>query len=393
MKLILGLFVSLLAMSLHLSANELLPAEHSAYVNQGINTASDYCGEEFNFYFDENGQCGCLAKEDIFSPNSCAEISCGEGKTRSSLYQYGKREDLVEILYQGCGCFSNKGKAIPAAVAKKKENETLDSTPGRINVPCYTNDLILAIYQANLLSNTNLYLAHDCTYVLYVPETENEGLPLITSQMTFIGQNTVIERHAAADPFRILTVTSGATLSLFQVNISNGKTSGLGGAVQVDGTFSAKNVTFSNNEAANGGAVSVSSEASGTFDDTDFISNTTTSVGGGGLINFGSVNFLNPTFEQNTAPINGAGINTQPGGRTSINFGTFKMNTANGLGGAFSNLGSLSLSNTLVKNNTATAGGGIATGNSNVSLTGSTSIISNSATNCSPQNTINGCTN
>ena len=63
-----------------------------------------------------------------------------------------------------------------------------------------------------------------------------------------------------------------------------------------------------------------------------------------------------------------------------------------GLGGGISNLGTTSLDGTLVRLNRGSGGGGIATGNNNVTL--SVSIVSNNIPdNCNPLNTIRGCVN
>ena len=57
-----------------------------------------------------------------------------------------------------------------------------------------------------------------------------------------------------------------------------------------------------------------------------------------------------------------------------------------------SNLGTTSLDRTFVQLNKGSSGGGIATGNNNVTLRSST-VLNNTPDNCSPLNTIPGCVN
>ena len=71
---------------------------------------------------------------------------------------------------------------------------------------------------------------------------------------------------------------------------------------------------------------------------------------------------------------------------------TFSHNTSAGLGGGISNLGTTSLNGSQVRFNTGSAGGGIATGNNNVTLRSSI-VKKNSPDNCNPLNTIAGCAN
>jgi hypothetical protein len=69
---------------------------------------------------------------------------------------------------------------------------------------------------------------------------------------------------------------------------------------------------------------------------------------------------------------------------------TFIKNTSGGLGGGLSNLGTTSLTGTTVRLNKAAGGGGIATGNTNVTLRVST-VTDNAPDNCNPAGTIPGC--
>ena len=94
----------------------------------------------------------------------------------------------------------------------------------------------------------------------------------------------------------------------------------------------------------------------------------------------------------NRASINGGGLNTQASGVSRITQSQFVDNVSGGLGGGMSNLGTTTLYGTSVRFNTGSRGGGIATGNANVTLNKSI-VTSNTPDNCNPLNTILGCVN
>lgn len=263
-----------------------------------------------------------------------------------------------------------------------------------LSVGCTQVALTAAIIDGNNAGSAILQLPSNCTYLVQTPATATEAFPVITGNITIIGgNNTVIARDQAAAAFRIFTVNSGATLTLRHFTIENGNTAGLGGGILDNGALILDNITLSHNRAGNGGGISVSSGATAQLLTTTFLSNTTTGVGGGGAINFGELNIRNAFFSGNTAPINGGAINTQPGGTTTILLSLITNNTSNGLGGALSNLGTTNVLQSIVDYNKGSAGGGIATGNNNVTIskTSNTAILFNQPDNCSPLNTIEGC--
>jgi hypothetical protein len=150
------------------------------------------------------------------------------------------------------------------------------------------------------------------------------------------------------------------------------------------------NVTLSGNAAGNGGALANNAGASVNVVDAVIQYNTTTGVGGGGIINSGTLRLAGSRVNDNHAPINGGGLNTQSGGTSRIVQTSFGGNVSAGLGGAISNLGTTSLSQSVVRQNTGSGGGGIATGNNNVTLH-ATVVSNNTPDNCNPLNTIPGC--
>jgi hypothetical protein len=274
----------------------------------------------------------------------------------------------------------------PAAQAQVMARATM------VAVPCSTAALVSAISAANSSGATTLRLTSGCTYSITTPATVADGLPVITGNVVIEATgNTVISRStAAATAFRILEVSAPGSLSLSGVTVRNGSTTALGGAILNAGLLQLANVVLSGNAAANGGALANASGASANVLDAVIEENTTTGVGGGGIINSGTLRLAGSRVYGNSAPINGGGLNTQASGTSQITQSSFSRNVSGGLGGAMSNLGTTSLTQTVVRQNTGSGGGGIATGNGNVALHASV-VSGNIPGNCSPLNTIPGC--
>jgi hypothetical protein len=261
---------------------------------------------------------------------------------------------------------------------------------GAIGVPCDATALATAISDANSAGGGVLSLASDCTYAITAPATAADGLPIITGRVTITGgSNTIIERDVVP-LFRIMEVAAGGDLILNHVIVEDGSTAGLGGGVLNGGTLTVTSSTFTANTGSNGGAISNSAGATASIANSGLKANTTTSVGGGAIINFGTLNVSGTSIAKNHAPINGGGVNTQPSGVTHISSSSFVNNTSGGLGGGLANLGTTVLTGTEVRLNTGSSGGGIATGNSNVTLHASI-VQDNIPNNCNPLNTIPGC--
>jgi len=279
--------------------------------------------------------------------------------------------------------------AVPAAAAP-----AMAAVPGVINVPCSASALKTAIITANGGGAAVLALSPNCTYAIITPASATDGLPPITGHFGLVGgRNTVILRSTAAlSNFRVLEVASGASLWVSNLSIRNGKTAGLGGGILNGGKLRLSTVTFSGNMAANGGALSISAGATATLYNVTMAVNTTTGVGGGGIINFGLLTLNASSLYNNHVPINGGGLNTQPGGISHISQSQIVNNVSGSLGGGISNLGTTTISGSSVRFNQGSGGGGIATGNTNVTLRNST-VTSNTPDNCNPLNTIPGCVN
>jgi hypothetical protein len=283
------------------------------------------------------------------------------------------------------------GAALTAA-APSVQAQAITAGPGVVNVQCSINALVTAINTANSGGPGTLLLAGNCTYGITIPATASDGLPLITGHIGLVGgPNTVIRRSPSAlTAFRVLDVAAGASLRVSNLSIRNGKTAGLGGGIQNAGSLWVSKVTFSGNNAGNGGALSNNSGATATLYNATIAENTTTGVGGGGIINSGTLTLDESSLSDNHAPINGGGLNTQTAGISHIIQSQLVRNVSGGLGGGISNLGTTTLYGTSVRFNRGSAGGGIATSNTNVTLQKST-VTDNTPDNCSPLGTIPGC--
>jgi hypothetical protein len=259
---------------------------------------------------------------------------------------------------------------------------------------CDPAALTAAITQANANGSGAIRLASDCVYAITDPATPSEAFPIITGDVTIIGgKNTTIARDPkAATQFRVVTVDAAGSLTLRKLSVEGGDSPGLGGGISNAGALTLKDVTFRNNRASNGAGFANLAGGTVAVRKSFFLLNSTTGVGGGAFINSGVVTVKKAIFGNNNAPINGGAVNTQFGGDTTISDSTFQFNTSGSLGGALSNLGTTRLERCVITRNTGSSGGATATGNEQVLIDRSV-IVDNAPDNCSPLNTITGCSN
>ncbi len=204
-----------------------------------------------------------------------------------------------------------------------------------VPVPCDPDALIAAITLANARGGGVLDLARDCTYLL-TANIDGAGLPAITSPITLNGtKNTTIERAAAADQFRILTVNTGGNLTLNQLTVTGGQTTGAAGdgagiLVDAGGALTTNHSTITRNIA---------------------------SAAGGGIANNGTTHLRSSTFGRNTAAPSGGGIRNS--GLISISKSDIHANTAV-VGAGISSTGTVQIEHTsIAKNRAREATGGL----------------------------------
>jgi hypothetical protein len=298
------------------------------------------------------------------------------------------------------GSFARKaggiGTAVLAGAALTMAQAPAQAAAQRtIFVPCSSPALATAITAANATPAT-LRLAANCTYDITTPAVAGDtALPPITGHITIIGgPSTTLRRDPSIAVARIIRVDAGGSLDLHGVLVLNGiAPSAGGGGILNNGTLVLRSVTLSGNTGPNGGAISNGGSAHATISRT-VISHNSTPGTGGGLINLGSLTLSGSRLSGNSAGVDGGGIATPGGGTTHIIRSTIDHNVATGTGGGVFNAGTTALSHTLVRLNHAGAGGGGGIRNvAPATVTLSVSIVrNNTPDNCSPVNTVAGCT-
>jgi hypothetical protein len=183
----------------------------------------------------------------------------------------------------------------------------------------------------------------------------DNGLPLISTNITIQGNGANITRADGAPEFRIFYVAGSGSLTLNDATVSNGSTLDEGGAILGFGTVTLNRVIVSDNFAKYGG----------------------------GIYAREPLNIADSSILQNTASQNGGGVNTYDT-LVTIDKSTIANNIARVGGGIAVRQGSLDLTNTTVSGNTATedgsygSGGAISKSGAEVTIVNST-ITNNSA--------------
>ena len=210
----------------------------------------------------------------------------------------------------------------------------------------------------------------------------DNGLPSITSDITFEGNGAKIERDGTALKFRILAVSSTGNLKLNNTTISGGDTGAWGGGIYVtfNGQATLTGSTIFGNGAYNGGGIATKLGTVSLTHST--VSGNSAGQFGGGLhSNLGTVTLTNSTVSGNEAGNRGGGISVLHGNVMTVTHSTIQGNTAANGGGAIYHLGgTVALTNTTISDNTTTAdnGGGILNRGGSTTITNST-ITANSA--------------
>ncbi|MGI9023199.1 MAG: hypothetical protein ACR2HV_08220 [Acidimicrobiales bacterium] len=261
-----------------------------------------------------------------------------------------------------------------------------------VSVPCAgpgggAAGLVAAVAVANTTTGADtIDLAAGCSYVLAAPAAADNGLPVVTGELTVRGHGATI-RRSSPTPFRILEVAPGGDLTLDQVTIA-------GGLVALSGP------TAFGGGILNGGELTVTRS---TISD-NTVSGTGSSAGGGGIANNGTATLTDTVLRNNQALASGTFIFAGVGGavlnRTgavmTISGSTVTANTALSRGsseilfiasaGGIGNSGTLAVSGTQVVGNRAVAagrngrgnGGGLSIAGGIVTFTGG-AVVGNTA--------------
>ncbi|MGI8330306.1 hypothetical protein ACRYCC_10075 [Actinomadura scrupuli] len=239
------------------------------------------------------------------------------------------------------------------------------SAAAAVAVPCSVSALVTAIQAANAVTSQVLQLAPFCTYSLTAPVVIGSrgpnGLPIITGNVTLVGQHrTTINRFSGAR-FRILEVAAGGTLTTHNLIISGGDGGANtgGGILNANGTVALNSTLIARNTADNGAGLSNDRGRMTLFNSIVSVNTTGGGGGGGGIYNDGILTLRRSTVSGNWANTSGGGIFNEQGGRTVLSSSTVSGNgaAANG-GGIYNNAASTTgLQQSLIHNNSAHADG------------------------------------
>ena len=230
---------------------------------------------------------------------------------------------------------------------------------------CDESDLDAAIAQANG-DNSGDTITFGCSGTIGLTSTLD-----ITGSMTLDGTGQQVTLSGQGQ-VGVLSVASGVTLTLNDLTITGGNTSGGGGGLDNDGgTVNITGSTFTGNAA--GGAGGAILNQSGTVNITGSTIGQNRAIGGVGVENFldATANITDSTFGGNvdngTAP--GSAVNNPPGSTASITGSLFIMNEIVTAGfGAVVNGGTLSIMSSAFFENT---GYGVALGGGTATVTNS----------------------
>ncbi len=171
----------------------------------------------------------------------------------------------------------------------------------------------------------------------------------------------------------VVTVSTGAVVSIAEVAITGGLASPDGGGIKNSGTLTLTNVIVSDNAAPDGNGGGIYSNL-GTLTITNSTVSGNAAYGGGGIYNNrGSFTLSNSTISGNAAGY-GGGIYNDNNGTLTVANATFTFNTAStsNAGGGIRNSGALTVANATFSGNAAPNGGGGIYNSKTLTVTNST---------------------
>ncbi|MGD1927399.1 MAG: beta strand repeat-containing protein [Leptolyngbyaceae cyanobacterium] len=176
---------------------------------------------------------------------------------------------------------------------------------------------------------------------------------------------------------RLLNSTSGDTLTLTDLTVQNGSTTGNGGGFSSNGAVTLNNVTVSGNSAGDRGGGIYTPNAV-TLNNATVSGNLANDRGGGIYGRNGLITMTDSTVSSNSSNQYGGGIHTR--NRVTVTNSTVSGNSSrrNG-GGIYSRSGAITVTNSTVSDNSSNRhGGGVWSRNRSINLTDST-VSGNSA--------------
>ncbi|MFN8344058.1 MAG: choice-of-anchor Q domain-containing protein [Spirosomataceae bacterium] len=205
--------------------------------------------------------------------------------------------------------------------------------------------------------------------------TLTSGELLINKDLTIDGGSGVTITRSGGAQFRIFNVSSGVTVSMNKLTITNGNHGSQAGGIQNSSTLTMTNCTVSGNTSPQAGGI----ENDGILTLTNCTLNNNTSSGvGGAIVSYGSATTLtNCTVNGNQSVSHGGGFHIVSGSLNVTNCTITGNNSSSGSGGGFYLGGNALLKNTIITANTASSLANIA-GN-NVSSSSSYNLFGSSS--------------
>lgn len=251
-------------------------------------------------------------------------------------------------------------------------------------ISCSVTELIAAIDTANSTPEADtLDLSPSCIYSFTASNNTDgnngdSGLPFITTPIIINGNDATFERGVSAPDFRYFSVRSTGTLTLTNMTLVGGKTTGAeasGGAIFNQGTLSLIDSTISDNSAilqplSQGGGL-YNAGGMVTITNSTFSGNIATT--GGGIANSGSgtLTISDSHVSENTASSSGGGIASVNGALTVVIDSTISNNDTGASsegGGIVVSSSTLTVVNSTISGNSSYRGAGIASNFGTVTL-------------------------
>jgi parallel beta-helix repeat protein len=156
----------------------------------------------------------------------------------------------------------------------------------------------------------------------------------------------------------VINIPGSFTVNITGVTIRNGNSTSDGGGIYNRGTLTITSSTLSGNTANGFGGAIYNNMGTVNLISSILTGNSVAATyGGGAIYNMGTVTITNSTLSGNTASVGGAISNPSAGKIINIINSTLSGNTAT-IGGAIYNLGTLTISESILSGNTASSNGG-----------------------------------
>lgn len=252
--------------------------------------------------------------------------------------------DVVSAISSVPICDINIGAGSPASLISAINT---GNSAGSAYSICLAN----SIYTLNAVDNSNPIGAN--------------ALPVITGDISIIGNGATLTRDVSAPDFRFFRVANGATLTLENLTLDNGHTSGTsdagdGGAIYNDGTLTIVDSIFTGNRAnIEAGAIYNNDDQILNITNSSFTDNRALGDDGGAIDNHGIVTISGTTFADNHADgDDGGAIWNDDDALLIISDSIFTLNSASDEGGIIMNFGTITLNNNIIANNSSGGDGG-----------------------------------